>query len=381
MEVGLRAFEDEDLEALSGTELGATLAEERGAIDRLEADFSRRLARFDAIRGFEASGALDLIAWLRQHGRLSGGAAAERVKVASKLRELPVMAKAFADGELSFGQAAVVARAAEGVDSESAAELEQRAVAAARELDPTRLRQFTERLACELNREAFLADHTRAHDRRRLDLGQGPDGMWIVDGRLDQEGGAYLSTALEAVLGPRAKDDLRTPGQRRADALVDLCRGALEGRGTLRGGGGQRPHLTVTATLQTLRGEPGAAAGEVLGRFPIPSETVQRIACDAALTPMLVDEAGHPLDFGRTMRTASPALRRAVVLADRHCQFPGCDRPAEWCDVHHLDDWVNGGRTRREDLRLVCRRHHTMVHEGGWRLLRGDGGQMVAVPP
>jgi hypothetical protein len=69
------------------------------------------------------------------------------------------------------------------------------------------------------------------------------------------------------------------------------------------------------------------------------------------------------------------------VLADKHCQFPGCDRPAEWCDVHHLDDWVNGGRTRREDLRLVCHRHHTMVHEGGWRLLRGNGDQLEAIPP
>jgi len=212
MEGGLRAFEAEDLKTLSGAELGASLGEERRAIDRLEADFSRRLARFDATRGFEASGALDAIAWLKQHARLSGGAAAERVKVAGKLAELPVMAKAFADGELSFGQAAVVARAAEGVGPESAAEMEQRAVEAARELDPSRLRQFTDRLTCEFNQEAFLADQTRAHQRRRLDLGQGPDGMWIVDGRLDAEGGAYLSTALEAVLGPRCKGDQRTPG-------------------------------------------------------------------------------------------------------------------------------------------------------------------------
>ena len=208
----MRAFEAEDLKTLSGAELGASLGEERRAIDRLEADFSRRLARFDATRGFEASGALDAIAWLKQHARLSGGAAAERVKVAGKLAELPVMAKAFADGELSFGQAAVVARAAEGVGPESAAEMEQRAVEAARELDPSQLRQFTDRLTCEFNQEAFLADQTRAHQRRRLDLGQGPDGMWIVDGRLDAEGGAYLSTALEAVLGPRCKGDQRTPG-------------------------------------------------------------------------------------------------------------------------------------------------------------------------
>jgi len=378
---GLRAFEAEDLKTLSGAELGASLGEERRAIDRLEADFSRRLARFDATRGFEASGALDAIAWLKQHARLSGGAAAERVKVAGKLAELPVMAKAFADGELSFGQAAVVARAAEGVGPESAAEMEQRAVEAARELDPSRLRQFTDRLTCEFNQEAFLADQTRAHQRRRLDLGQGPDGMWIVDGRLDAEGGAYLSTALEAVLGPRCKGDQRTPAQRRADALVDLTRQVLEGGGRVRGTGGQRPHLTVTATLQTLRGEPGAPAGELLGRYPIPPETVQRIACDAALTPMLVDEGDEPLDFGRTMRTASPPLRRAVVLSEKHCCFPGCDRPADWCDVHHLDDWAHGGRTRKADLGPVCRPHHRLLHEGRWRLQRGGGGEIIASPP
>jgi hypothetical protein len=262
-----------------------------------------------------------------------------------------------------------------------AAELERRAVEAARELDPTRLRQFTERLACELNQEAFRAGQDRAHERRRLDLGQGPDGMWIVDGRLDQEGGAYLYTALEAVLGPPAKDDKRTPAQRRADALVDLSRRLLESGSKLRGTGGQRPHLTVTATLRTLGGEPGAPPAELLGRFAIAPETVRRIACDAALTPMLVDSTGDPLDFGRTIRTASPALRRAIVLAGKHCQFPGCDRPAEWCDAHHLDDWVKGGRTRRVDLCLLCRRHHRLVHEGGWRLLRGEGGDLVALPP
>ncbi len=141
---GLRAFEAEDLAALSAADLGASLDEERRAIDRLEADFSRRLGRFHATRGFVAGGPLDTIAWLKQPGRLSGGAAAERVKVASKLAELPVMA-----GPLPMARSALARR---------------------------------------------------------------PYGMWIVDGRLDAEGGAYLSTALEAVLGPRSKDDHRTPG-------------------------------------------------------------------------------------------------------------------------------------------------------------------------
>jgi hypothetical protein len=236
------------------------LGEERRAIDRLEADLSRRLARFDATRGFEVGGALDTIAWLKQHGRLSGGAAAERVKVATKLAELPLMARAFADGEFSFGQAAVVARAAESVGPESAAELEQRAVEAARELDPSRLRQFTDRLACELNWEAFLADQPRAHQRRRLDLGQGPDGMWIVDGRLDQ--GPISARRWRRCLGRGPRTTTAPPAQRRADALVDLTRQVLEGGGMVRGTGGQRPHLIVTANCRGCaesRGRPPAS--------------------------------------------------------------------------------------------------------------------------
>src|SRR5258708_3727705 len=280
------------------------------------------------------------------------------------------MATALSNGEISFGQAAVVARAASEVGPEAAPELERRAVEAAEQLDPSQLRQFTDRLSCKLNQEAFLADQKRAYELRRLDLGQAPDGMWIVDGRLDHEGGAYLSTALEVVLGPRSKDDERSPTQRRADALVDLTRRVLEdahdGETSVRGTGGQRPHLTLTASVQTLRGEPGAPGGELLDRFPVPPETVRRIACDAALTPMVVDETGDPLDFGRTIRTASPPLRRAVVLGDKPCPFPGCDRSAPWCDVHHLDEWARGGRTRKADPPPVFRPPPPLPHHGGW---------------
>src|SRR5258708_23878296 len=136
MEAVLQVFETEDIEALSGDELGASLEDERKAIDRLEADCSRRLARFVALRGFEASGALDPVAWLKQHGRLSGGAAAERVRVASKLADLPVMATAFANGQISFGQAAVVARAAGDVGPEAVPVLERRTGGGAPQRDP-----------------------------------------------------------------------------------------------------------------------------------------------------------------------------------------------------------------------------------------------------
>jgi HNH endonuclease len=74
-------------------------------------------------------------------------------------------------------------------------------------------------------------------------------------------------------------------------------------------------------------------------------------------------------------------MRRALVLRDRTCRWPGCGRPATWCDAHHLDSWLDEGETKLSNLALLCRRHHRLVHEGGWVLVRTPGGELEAVPP
>lgn len=379
--MGAEELEGQDIDQLSDEALAMSMASERALIDRLEADFARRLARFQARRGFERFGAADVVAWLKQYGRMSGAAAMERVKVAQGLETLPLMAQALGDGEISFGHAAVIARAAEEAGPESAPKLEELAVVAARTMHPGELRLYTERVRNDLDSRAFLEDYNRAFARRRLDLGQSPNGMWVLEGRLDREGGACLATVLEALQGPKANDDTRTPAQRRADAMTALARMQLDGGSALPRSGGQRPHLTVTATVETLLGNADAPAGELMNRFPVPKETVQRIACDCSLTPLVVDDNGDPLDFGRTIRTISPALRRALVARDKHCRFPDCDRPVSWCDGHHLFWWSVGGRTGKRFVALVCRLHHTLLHEGGWSLEGDPAGELVAVPP
>jgi hypothetical protein len=205
--------------------------------------------------------------------------------------------------------------------------------------------------------------------------------MFRLAGLLDHEGGSYVRCTLESLMGMPKAGDERTTAQRRADALVDLARQRLQGRESQLGKtGGQRPHLTVTAPLATLRAEIDAPAGELAG-FPIPTETVRRLSCDASLTPVVVNGAGDSLHVGRARRTVPPALRRALVLRDRCCQFPGCTRPAEWCDGHHIKHWADGGVTSKENGTILCHPHHRMVHEGGWRLYRDETGKIVAVPP
>jgi hypothetical protein len=88
---------------------------------------------------------------------------------------------------------------------------------------------------------------------------------------------------------------------------------------------------------------------------------------------MLTDPAGLPLDIGREQRCASAAIRRALELRDGHCVFAGCTAPASWCDVHHVQHWVHGGPTSCENGALLCERHHTAVHEGGFTIARDPG--------
>ena len=113
----------------------------------------------------------------------------------------------------------------------------------------------------------------------------------------------------------------------------------------------------------------------------MPGETALRIACDASLTVLTVGGDDRLLDISRATRTNPRSIRRALVVRDRGCRFPLCDRPPEWTDGHHLRHWAKGGETKASNLVLLCRRHHRMVHEEGWTLAWGERGELVATPP
>jgi hypothetical protein len=99
------------------------------------------------------------------------------------------------------------------------------------------------------------------------------------------------------------------------------------------------------------------------------------------LPPTLGGAPTQPLEVGRATRVVSAAQRAALVVRDRGCAFPGCDRLPGWCEAHHLVHWLHGGPTDLPNLALVCRAHHRAVHEGGWRVHRGPDGRLTATPP
>jgi hypothetical protein len=370
---------EDEIGGLSDAALGEELIALRRHIDRLEYEFSRRLFRFDRARGYASEGATSAVSWLRVQCRLFGQAAAQRVEVARKLPELPQTERALRDGEIGFQHVAVIARSAEEVGVAAVRDVEATLVEAAQKLDPGRLRIVTRHLRHCLDPDGSLRSANQDHARRRLHLSQTLDGMFVLDGMLDAEGGALLRTAINALDTP-ASGDGRTASQRRADALIELATRQLQ-RGDLPAVAGQRPHLTLTAQTATVQRVPGAPAGELSWAGPVAAETVRRLACDAAVTRVTLDGKGQPLDVGRTARSIPAPMRRALIVRDRGCRFPGCDRPPEWTDGHHLRHWVDGGPTALSNLVLLCRPHHRMVHEEGWRLVGTAQGSVDAVPP
>ncbi len=357
--------------------LGEGLIQIREAgIDPLEAIFATGVRRFDKSGEYKADGALSLTAWLRWKCKLSGGAAMERVEIARQLEKLPETQAAFAKGDVGFQHVAVLARTAEHVGAAAVRKEEGRLLQAAQTMDPGQFTTVAKNFEHRVDAAGALAEANHAYQRRYFHIGEPQDGLVRLDGVLDAEGGAILRTALQAFMQP-IKDDARTYGQRSADALVELGR---QGSGTKRNGAGPRPQLIIRASLDTLAGIPGAPAGELEGGGTIPAETVQRYACDTALTRITGQgELDHELNHAS--RTIPASTRRALEARDRHCVFQGCMRPSIWCDGHHLVWWTRGGKTELPNLGLVCRPQHRMVHEEGWRLVRHKDGSFTAIPP
>src|SRR5215469_15769453 len=250
--------------------------------------------------------------------------------------------RAFAAGEVNLQHVQTITRVLEEAPAEVAEEAGPSLVELARRVDPHRLGAVTRHLRHTFAPEAVVRDEAHVRGRRRLHLSESSDGVYYLDGVLDTETGAMLRTALDSLMGPPARDDERTWPQRRHDAFGDLVRRQLDG-GQLPQVGGQRPHLTLTASVETLARLPGSKAADLDWGQPVSAELLRRVACDCEVTCILVDENGDPLSVGRTRRTFTPAQRRALAARDRGCVL--CGRPAAWCDGHHLVDWIDGGET------------------------------------
>jgi hypothetical protein len=304
---------------------------------------------------------------------MSWGKARDQVKTATALEEMPETRKALDEAELSTSAVQLLVATREA-DPEAFRESEAQLVEAARIHSMQDLRRVTRYWEQGVQNEQALTSDERVRERRRLKASIKFLGMVHLDGDLDPETGETLLTALRALLDAESKtsrkDDYRTPEQRRADALGEICRQWLDS--TKRPSvGGERPHVTVTVGADALKGVRGDTS-ELDHVGAVDPETARRLACDASIRRVVMAGPSEPLDVGRKTPVIPPALRRAVILRDRHCRYPDCDRPHTWCDVHHIVHWADGGPTCLENALLLCRRHHHLVHKpDGFKLNLG----------
>ena len=365
------------LAAQSGAELGDAIIRGRQVIDRIEAVNGEATRRFEKAGGYRADGSLGMVPWLRTHGKLSAGAAAEHLETARQLEQLPRTEEALARGEIGYQHAVAMARTAEHVGAAQVRKAESMLLKAAESMDPGQFVGVAKDFEHQVDAESALTEANRAHQRRYLQIGEAMSGLVRIEGQVTPDAGAIIRTAIEPYAKP-SKGDERTTGQRMADALLEVCRRG--GTGLVSGnGGGPRPQLIITAAVDTLAGIDGAPAGQLEWGGTVSAETVRRLACDSAIT-RITGLGELEWEITHASRTIPPSTRRALVARDHHCVFPGCDRPAPWCDGHHLIFWADGGPTKLENLGLVCGPHHRKVHEEGWTLKRKDD-RWVATPP
>jgi hypothetical protein len=357
-------------------EAGEELIALRRSIDRLEVRFSQLAARHAASEAWEDEGFVSPYHWLRNACHMATGQAVDRVHVGLQLESLPASAAALARGEIGYAHLALIAETGRAITDAGKPFEEDGLLALAREKDVTRFRHACQHARHAADPAGYAEDAAAEFEESFLELHLRRDGGAWLRGAVDREGAAALKAALGPLARRNGKDDHTTQQQRNALALVELAHHALDA-GTIPG----RPHLQVTASFETLAGQAGSPAGELEFSLPICRATVERLACDCSLTRVILDSDSMVIDVGRTMRVVNGSRSRALRSRDKGCRFPGCDRPSSWTNAHHLVHWARGGTSHLDNLVLLCHRHHWMVHEGGWRLVNGDGGGLLAIPP
>jgi Domain of unknown function (DUF222) len=363
--------------AASPPELGERLIELRHGIDLLELLFAREAAAFATTDEYEIQGSTSPIDWVRHQCSMSIGAAARAVATGEAAERLPASVAALEAGRIGLAHLGLIAGTERAVTGGRGFD-ERPLLELALEHSVSRFANDCTHARHVADATAVLAEHVGLVESRRLELTRCEDGRIAIRGLLDPVGGATLRVALAPLTAPKGAGDDRSRERRYADALVELAHHALD-HGFVTERGTTRPHLQLTASVETVMGLRGAPGGDLEFAGAVPAATVQRLACDASIRRVLLGPA--VIDVGRALRVPSAPARAALRVRDQGCVWPGCDRPSSWTNAHHVLHWGHGGVTDVPNMVQLCHRHHWSVHEGGWQLVLTEGRRVLAIPP
>ena len=377
--------------------MGEEIATLAARIDAATYELLVLIRRFDEEEGWNC-GFLNCARWLTWRIGLAPSAAREKVRVARALGDLPLTSEAMKRGELSYSKVRALTRVARPETEKELVELGRAGTAAHIERVVRAWRRIDRSVEAADDELRDASSHVTTH----ID----ENGMFVIRGRLAPEAGEVLMKALKGAserLYAKQQEDRPPAGKVRADALTLVAESALNG-GLDPDSSGDRYQVVVHVNEEELKSSGEASAtgclscasaetpladvsaetlaplGAWLGNshVPVSAETARRIACDAGKVRM-THRSGQVLSVGRKTRTIPPPIRRALEFRDQGCRFPGCT--SKHCDAHHIVHWADGGETKLSNLVLLCRRHHRLLHEGGFGVRLATDGAVQFTDP
>jgi 5-methylcytosine-specific restriction protein A len=302
---------------------------------------------------------------------------------------LPGMTAAFAAGQASLQHVDLIARL---MDSAPARRIppsawagieEQIGIQAKADVDtPTELLRFGQELIRRYDQDGPEPDAPEPAQVNELRVTPLPGGGGRITGTFeDPVRFAQIATVIGAKAAPLTAEDQRSPAERNADALAEVCGFVLEhgDKDVLPSSAGLRPQVMLLMQLTDLENRATAGCLDI-GSTPTPA-AARQMCCDGAVIPVVLNSAGMPLDVGRRQRIVGDTIRLAVIARDRGCAHPGCDRPPTWSEVHHIKEWAHGGETKLSNLVMLCRTHHRDIHSTEWEVRIARDGLPEFIPP
>ncbi len=325
-----------------------------------------KIVEVDRLAAWKEDGATSMTDWVAFRLGYSHKVAAEMVRTAWLLTELPLLAEAFSSGQISFEKVALVASVA---TPESDAVWAEEAISN----NVARLASWV-RESRRMNRREAEAKLKQRYLRKYWDE---HEGVLHLIARIPGADGAVVAKTIDRLVEqapPEHEDGTYEPHESRcADALVAACSAHIAADADA-----DRATVVVHVDAKALNAIHGTATIED-GPL-IASEVVRRLSCDARLQLVIESGRGEPIGVGRTTRTIPPYLGRELRRRDRGCRFGDCGR-TRGVQGHHIHHYAHGGPTTLDNLVLLCPYHHRLVHDGGWRLLKDGADRLRFLRP
>ena len=366
----------------SAEQLGAEITELCSYLFASEARLLMLIREFDQKEYWAQLGLCSCAHWLNFKCGIGMNAAREKVRVAHALAELPKISEGFSKGELSYSKVRAMTRIANETNEDYLMMIAHHGTA-----------HHVEKLVSKYRTAKRLQDAEVADEQyreREVTHYYDHDGCLVIKARLPAEQGALIVKALEMAMDKdltdvtavqvssgQTSDDPEPIAARRADALAEIAETYLNNNESL-GSTADRYQVIVhvgSGSRLTGAGFARDSHSHIEDGPHVTAVTSRRIACDSSIVAIKEDENGEPLSIGRRSRSIPPPMRRALRSRDQGCRFPGCTN-TRFVDGHHVKHWADGGETSLNNLVLLCRHHHHLVHEGGFVCEKGGDGEV-----